>query len=240
MEEKELKTSLKQRILIGTIAVVMLGTVIASYALIVASGNGSSSSSGIDEEKIAKYEADYEEKQEKITELSADNFNKFIAYKSEIAGYNEETANENGLVTRDIVEGDGRTITSEDTDYLAYYVGWCADETIFDSSFDDSDEPTAFSSVLEGSLSMIEGWIQGIDGMKLGGIRKITIPGELAYGDTTEICGGYDKPLKFMVMLVDNDGELGTAASELSVASMRLQYAYYGLDYDSMYGIDEE
>ena len=49
MEEKELKTSPKQRIFITLIAVIMLGSMIASYAAIVLNGGGSSSASGSDE-----------------------------------------------------------------------------------------------------------------------------------------------------------------------------------------------
>lgn len=237
MEEKELKTSLKQRIFISIIAIVMLGSMIASYAAIVISGSSNSNStSKIDEVKVAEYEALYKEKKEKLTELSKDNFNKFIQFKAEIAAFNETSANESGLKIQDLLEGDGKVITSEDTDYLAYYVGFCADESVFDSSFDDPKNPTAFETALAGSLNMIEGWKQGINGMKLGGIRKITIPGELAYGETSEICGGFNKPLKFIVMLVANDGELGTVAAETQETYMRLQYANYGLDYDEVMG----
>ena len=72
--------------------------------------------------------------------------------------------------------------------------------------------------------------------MKIGGIREITIPGELAYGDSMEICGGKNKPLKFMVMAKAKEGSLKTLAEELDEANMRLQYAYYGIDYDAMGG----
>ena len=125
-------------------------------------------------------------------------------------------------------------MTADDSDYLAYYVGWCADESIFDSSFNDNDNPTAFKGILDASLGMIEGWSLGVDGMKIGGIRRITIPGELAYGESMEICGGYNKPLRFLVMTVENEGKMKTLASELDEASMRYQYAQYGIDYDEM------
>ena len=130
-------------------------------------------------------------------------------------------------------QGDGKTLTSSDTDYLAYYVGWCADESVFDSSFDDNENPTAFSKVLDASLGMIEGWNQGVDGMKINGIREITIPGELAYGDSMEICGGKNKPLKFIVMAKAKEDPLKTLAAEIDEAYMRVQYAQYGIDYNS-------
>ena len=88
-------------------------------------------------------------------------------------------------------------------------------------------------------MGLIEGWTQGMKGMKIGGIRKITIPGELAYGDSMEICGGKNKPLKFIVMAVEKTDELAKMSEELEEASMRYQYAQYGMDYDGMM-VEEE
>lgn len=236
MEEKELKTSLKQRIFIILIAVIMLGSIIASYAAIIINGGGSSSgtaTSGISEAKILEYENDYNAKVAEFEEASKSDYNKFIAYKSEVKAYNETAANANGVQTRDLLKGDGKKLTDGDSDYLAYYIGWCADETVFDSSLDDNANPTAFSKILDASLGMIEGWNVGVEGMRLGGVREITIPGELAYGEQLEICGGYSKPLKFLVMAVAKEDPLKTLAEELDLAYMKLQYAYYGIDYDA-------
>lgn len=236
MEEKELKTSLKQRIFIILIAVIMLGSIIASYAAIIINGGGSSAgtaTSGISEAKILEYENDYNAKVAEFEEASKSDYNKFIAYKSEVKAYNETAANANGVQTRDLLKGDGKKLTDGDSDYLAYYIGWCADETVFDSSLDDNANPTAFSKILDASLGMIEGWNVGVDGMRLGGVREITIPGELAYGEQLEICGGYSKPLKFLVMAVAKEDPLKTLAEELDLAYMKLQYAYYGIDYDA-------
>lgn len=238
MEEKELQTSLKQRIAIIAIAIIMLGSIIAGYVAIVAnSGNSSSSSSEteISEEKIAEYEEAYDEKLAKFQEASAYDYSKFMKYLPELAAYNESTANSGGVKTKDLRIGNGRELGEGDTNYLAYYVGWCADETVFDSSVDNMDNPTSFTKALDASLGMIEGWNAGVVGMKLGGIREITIPSDLAYGDQMEICGGLNKPLKFVVMAVANEDPLKSAAAELDDAYMRLQYAYYGVDYDSLY-----
>ena len=237
MDEKELKTSPKQRFFIILIAVIMVGSIIASYAAIVMAGNSSSASTDtgeISEEKIAEYEAAYKEKQAEFSEATKGDFDKFIAYKSEVKAYNETSANENGVQTKDLVVGDGAEIKDGNSDYLAYYVGWCADESIFDSSYDNNDNPTAFAKILDPSLGLIEGWTEGMNGMKVGGIRRITVPGEKAYGDSMEICGGKNKPLRFLVMAVAKKDPLATLAKELDAAYMRWQYTFYGIDYDSL------
>lgn len=238
MDEKELKTSPKQRVFITIIAVVMLGSIIASYAAIILNGSNSSDTSSqtkIDSEKVALYEEEYNKKLAEFKEATSDDYNEFTKYKSEIKAFNENSANENGVQTKDLKVGEGKELTGEDSDdYLAYYVGWCADESVFDSSFDDNDSPTSFAKVLNPSLGMIEGWNMGVKGMKVGGIRRITIPGELAYGDSMEICGGTNKPLRFMVMAVENKEPLKTLSDELETAFMRYQYAQYGIDYDSI------
>ena len=167
------------------------------------------------------------------SEKTKEDYDKFIKYKSEITAYNETAANENGVQVRDLEDGSGEEI-KEGTKYLAYYVGWCADESIFDSSFDNNDNPTAFAKILDASLGMIEGWNLGVEGMKLNGIREITIPGELAYGESREICGGKNKPLKFIVMAKASEDPLKTLAADLDTAYMRLQYAYYGMNYDDV------
>ena len=238
MEEKELKTSPKQRIFIAAIAVVMLGSIIASYIAIIINSNKSGSASDgesqVDEAKIAQYEEAYNQVEAELTKVAQDDYDTFIQYKGEVKAYNEASANENGVQVRDLLNGDGKKLTQEDTDYLAYYIGWCADESIFDSTLNDAKNPTGFSKVLDPSAGMIEGWKMGIDDMRLGGVREITIPGDLAYGDSMEICGGKNKPLKFLVMAVANEDPLKSIADEYDTAYMRLQYAYYGIDYDEM------
>jgi len=52
--------------------------------------------------------------------------------------------------------------------------------------------------------------------------------GDLAYGDTREVCGGYNKPLKFLVMPIADDQQISTLTQELSDIRMQLIMAYYG------------
>ena len=189
----------------------------------------------VDEAKVAEYEAAYDKIQAEFTEATKGDFDKFIGYeKGAVKAYNENSANEGGVKAEDLKEGSGTELADDGSNYLAYYVGWCADESIFDSSFDDNDNPTGFAKILDPSLGMIEGWTLGVAGMKTGGIREITIPGELAYGDQMEICGGYNKPLKFLVYAKEKTDELNNLSLELDDAYMRYQYAQYGIDYDAI------
>lgn len=60
-----------------------------------------------------------------------------------------------------------------------HYLGTLMDGTKFDSSY-DRGEPITFA-LNPGSL--IDGWIEGIPGLKEGGKRKLTIPADKAYGN---------------------------------------------------------
>lgn len=234
MDQNSVKTSTKQRVIIAIVAIVMLGSIIASYAAIVISGSQKSSSTPeVDQSLIsdltAKYEAKSAEVDAAAKTFSDTYYNEFSAYQSEVKAYNETSANEGGLVKTDLKIGTGRELTEGDADYFAYYIGWCADETIFDSSLDSG----ALKAPLSASVGLIEGWNLGVVGMKLGGVRELTIPGELAYANSREICGGMNKPLKFVIMAIEKQEPLATLSTELNDIMMRLQYAYYGIDYNA-------
>ncbi len=59
-----------------------------------------------------------------------------------------------------------------------HYTGWLTDGSKFDSSL-DRGQPFSFAL---GGGQVIQGWDQGVVGMKVGGKRKLTIPPELGYG----------------------------------------------------------
>ena len=222
MDQSYLKTSWKQRLAIIAIAVLLLGITIATYIGLVLSGNSSNSSdsSAADTSELdaiyERYTAKSDELNAAAASLSPQYFDQMVAYKSEVKGFNEESANNSGLQTVDLKEGDGTEVTEEWNDYYAYYIGYCADETIFDSSFDNYENPTSLNAPISGSQDLIAGWTQGVIGMKVGGVRQLTIPGELAYGESREICGGTNKPLRFILMAVEPGEEVRKLSNELT------------------------
>ncbi|SDL39157.1 FKBP-type peptidyl-prolyl cis-trans isomerase [Tessaracoccus oleiagri] len=79
-----------------------------------------------------------------------------------------------------------------------HYVGvaW-SDKKQFDASY-DRGEPLTF---VLGAGQVIQGWDQGIAGMKVGGRRRITIPPQLGYGQRG--AGGVIKPNETLVFVCD-------------------------------------
>jgi peptidylprolyl isomerase len=61
----------------------------------------------------------------------------------------------------------------------AHYRGWLEDGSEFDSSY-KNDQP--FQTVLS-TKRVIQGWILGLDGMQVGGKRRLWVPAHLAYGE---------------------------------------------------------
>jgi FKBP-type peptidyl-prolyl cis-trans isomerase len=85
----------------------------------------------------------------------------------------------------DLVLGNGATATSTAT-VTVDYTAWFYDATKPDFKglqFDSSIGQTPFTFAL-GTGSVIQGWDQGVPGMREGGQRRLIIPPSLAYGDT--------------------------------------------------------
>ena len=87
-----------------------------------------------------------------------------------------------GLRYLDHVVGDGDEAVAGVT-VDVHYTGWLQTETgekgeKFDSS-KDNNKPFSFPL---GSGRVIKGWDEGVAGMKVGGMRELIIPSDLAYG----------------------------------------------------------
>lgn len=158
-------TKKSQRVFIWVICVVMaVGTLGAYFAVILANKNSETDATA----------------QQKALE---DYANQTKANNLPLDGYNAEafTANDvTAFKSEDLVTGDGAEAT-KDTKATVSYFGWTPDGVIFDSTNkkDKSGQPFSFKPADGG---VIEGWIQGIPGMKVGGVRKLTIPADLGYG----------------------------------------------------------
>ncbi len=77
----------------------------------------------------------------------------------------------------DIKQGSGAEAKAGHS-VTVHYVGTLTDGSKFDSS---RDRGQGFTFKLGGG-QVIQGWDQGVAGMKVGGVRKLTIPPELGYG----------------------------------------------------------
>jgi FKBP-type peptidyl-prolyl cis-trans isomerase len=82
------------------------------------------------------------------------------------------------LLIEDIKEGTGSAAKAGQT-VVVHYVGTLTNGKKFDSS---RDRGQGFSFPLGGGR-VIKGWDQGVVGMKVGSLRKLTIPPHLAYGE---------------------------------------------------------
>ncbi len=88
-----------------------------------------------------------------------------------------QTTTSSGLVFEELTVGSGDAATLGHT-VSVHYTGWLADGTKFDSSR-DRNEPFEFPL---GAGYVIRGWDEGVQGMRVGGVRKLTIPPALGYG----------------------------------------------------------
>ena len=104
-----------------------------------------------------------------------------------------------GLTITDLTLGEGAEAAAGQT-VVVHYRGTLENGKQFDASY---DRVTPFSFPL-GAGRVIKGWDEGVQGMKVGGKRKLVIPPDLAYGSRG--AGGVippDATLIFEVELLD-------------------------------------
>lgn len=101
------------------------------------------------------------------------------------------------LVIEDLVVGDGSEATAGmqvTVDYVG--VSWSTQQE-FDASWNRNG---TFSFGL-GASQVIQGWDEGVQGMKVGGRRRLTIPPDMGYGQYG--AGGVIGPNETLVFVVD-------------------------------------
>ncbi len=82
------------------------------------------------------------------------------------------------LKIEDLVVGEGKAAVRGAL-ITSHYRGFLADGTEFDSSYRRGE---AFQCVLSNGR-VIQGWVLGLQGMKVGGKRRLWVPAHLAYGE---------------------------------------------------------
>ncbi len=200
-----------------SIWVILILTVVSTVALYVSSflQTESNSEAQKKQSQVLKKYQDYRKKvEEQAKELSAKYYDSFKEYEKAPVAFNAASVKE--LTRKDLKEGNGEEFTDSTTKFQAYYIGWKPDGTVFDGSFENGrlKSPVVFRK--EGKKwGLIEGWSEGLKGMKVGGIRELSIPADKAYGaqgsvnqeDSSKTIGP-NTPLKFIVMLIPEFQEI--------------------------------
>ncbi|QCB50197.1 FKBP-type peptidyl-prolyl cis-trans isomerase [Rhodococcus sp. PAMC28707] len=101
------------------------------------------------------------------------------------------------LVVVDLVEGDGAEAVAGG-DVEVHYIG-----VEFDSGEEFDSSWSRGESIQFPLRGLIQGWQDGIPGMKIGGRRQLTIPPELAYGPAGAGHRLSGKTLVFVIDLLD-------------------------------------
>lgn len=189
-------TPTAQRIGIIVITFVLIVGTLGSFAMMILANENQTNEQ---EQLQQEYQEMLEQQQKEAEELSATYYNEFKQYESRVAPFDAATVGDS-VTFIDLKEGSGETITKEFTNYRAYYIGWNPAGKIFDSSI-DGDSLKAPLDLSQ--MTLIPGWYDGVEGMKINGVREITIPAALAYGETGQ---GEDipanTPIKFVIMAI--------------------------------------
>lgn len=191
--------------IIAILVVTVIGT-LGSFAVMGLATQNNAADAAELQKATESYQAQYEAYQAKIDEqgkeLSKKYFDIFQPYNARVGTFDLDSVKELGI--NDLVVGGDAEITGT-TAFAAYYIGWNPKGKVFDGSIDESSlkAPLPIDTGLDGA-SLIEGWKEGMKGMRIGGIREIAIPSDKAYDEQ----GSGDDippntPIKFVVMAIE-------------------------------------
>lgn len=192
-------TPRSQRIGIWIIAAILIIGSLGTFLVMVLSVQNQKIDQAQQQKLVDEYNkvvADYQAKVNKQNQdLSAKYYPIISQFKNRVGQFNTEGIKD--IVKSDLKVGDGQEIKSG-TVYSAYYIGWNPKGVIFDQSIEGS----SLKAPITGG-NLITGWNEGVIGMKVNGIREITIPSDKAYGST----GSGENippntPIKFIIMVI--------------------------------------
>ena len=186
--------SKQQRVIAFTLAMLFLATTVGTGALVIwqmreeNKNKESAQLSPQDTSDLAQQINQPNEQTEKPNMLKGIKLAEFTA-----------TSEASELQKIDLIEGAGETVQPNAT-ITAHYTGaYASNGEIFESSL-DSGQPAKFP--LNG---VIQGWTIGVPGMKVGGKRRLIIPGTQAYGVAPEgyTPGSTERPLGTLVFDIE-------------------------------------
>ncbi len=105
---------------------------------------------------------------------------------------------EGGLIVEDMKIGDGPELKATDTLCFHYHGVLNATGVKFESSY-DSGQPAVYPLA-----DLVPGWQKGIPGMKVGGVRRLTVPSALGYAERGSVDGSIppNSDLIFIIEIV--------------------------------------
>jgi FKBP-type peptidyl-prolyl cis-trans isomerase len=176
-----------QRIGIWIIAIVMVVGTIGSFVVIILSNQNATNDAATAAKTTAANAA------EATQEADANAANSVA-----LTGYTARTFDPNvtALNVDTLVQGTGQTLSATDTVNVSYF-GYLSDGTIFDSSAKKS--PAGDTPISLSLSGVISGWTQGLTGVKVGSVVRLTIPADLAYGSTAQGIIPANAPLEFII-----------------------------------------
>lgn len=194
-------TRKSQRIGIWVIAIALTIGTLGSFAVMVLATQNSAQTQARLKELSTQYKKATDEYQAKLDAQAAELSKHYFAEFSQYAGRPGmfERDGVKTLASEDLKTGDG-TALGKDATFAAYYIGWTPNGKVFDSSIKDGALKAPITAAPGG---VIKGWTKGVEGMKVGGVREITIPSDDAYGEQGQ--GDTippNTPLKFVIMVV--------------------------------------
>lgn len=192
------QTKPSQRVLFAVILILMVVSTVGMYVGSVMGLMNPSPEEQASRDEIAEFQRRFDEykkwSQKMADKYSQQYYEQFKAYQNVNEAYNAASVKE--LKTKDLKVGDGAELAA-DTPYQAFYLGWLPSGEVFDGSFDGDK----LKMPIEGG-NLITGWNEGIVGMKIGGVRELTIPADKAYGEAGSGKIPANSPIKFVIMAI--------------------------------------